>query len=95
MLGRRCCYSHHIIAPAKREASSLLVSASARQSSLPPGGDAVGASANRRRQAVMQWALQLGLSGLSKIGWPGVVIVEGPEAGCVAAVAPAVVAIAS
>ena len=34
----------------------------------------------------MQWALQLGLSGLSKIGWPGVVIVEGPEAGCVAAV---------
>jgi hypothetical protein len=39
VLGRRCCYSHHIIAPGKR-------------------------------QAVMQWALQLGLAGLSKIGWP-------------------------
>ncbi len=25
---------------------------------------------------------QLGLGGYSKIGWPGIVVVEGPEAGC-------------
>lgn len=53
VLGRRCCYSHHIIAPSKRE-------------------------------AVMKWALALGLAGLSKIGWPGVIIVEGPESACIA-----------
>ncbi len=53
VLGRRCCYSHHIIAPGKR-------------------------------QAVTQWAVQLGLAGLAKIGWPGVIIVEGPEPMCVA-----------
>ena len=25
----------------------------------------------------MEWAVELGLAGLSKIGWPGVIIVEG------------------
>lgn len=32
-----------------------------------------------KRQVVMEWALELQLSGFSKIGWPGVVIVEGTE----------------
>lgn len=32
-----------------------------------------------KRQAISQWAKQLGLGGLAKIGWPGVIIVEGPE----------------
>jgi hypothetical protein len=32
-----------------------------------------------KRQVVMEWALELQLSGFSKIGWPGVVIVEGAE----------------
>mmetsp|Transcript_22590 Transcript_22590/g.39941 ORF Transcript_22590/g.39941 Transcript_22590/m.39941 type:complete len:348 (+) Transcript_22590:115-1158(+) len=32
-----------------------------------------------KRTAVVQWAVQLGLSGCSKIGWPGVIIVEGLE----------------
>lgn len=49
--GRRCIYSHHIIA-------------------------------NSKRTAVIQVALQLGLSGLSKIGWPGVIVVEGDELSC-------------
>ena len=33
-----------------------------------------------KRKVVMEWAVHLGLGGFSKIGWPGVVIVEGPEA---------------
>ena len=49
--GRRCLYSHHIIAPSKRA-------------------------------AVMQGALERGLSGGSKIGWPGVIVVEGAEDQC-------------
>ena len=49
--GRRCIYSHHIIAASKRA-------------------------------AVMQGALDRGLSGASKIGWPGVIIVEGEEEQC-------------
>lgn len=32
-----------------------------------------------KRRVVREWALELGLSGFSKIGWPGVVIVEGRE----------------
>jgi len=47
-LGRRAMFSHHIIAPSKR-------------------------------QAIGQWALQLHLGGLSKIGWPGLILVEGDE----------------
>ena len=46
--GRRCIYSHHIIAQSKRV-------------------------------AVVKTAIQLGLSGISKIGWPGVIVVEGEE----------------
>jgi len=38
--------------------------------------------ADSKRQAVMQWAVQLRLGGFAKIGWPGVVVVEGPEACC-------------
>uniref|UniRef100_K3WQG3 RWD domain-containing protein n=1 Tax=Globisporangium ultimum (strain ATCC 200006 / CBS 805.95 / DAOM BR144) TaxID=431595 RepID=K3WQG3_GLOUD len=33
-----------------------------------------------KRRVVMEWALELQLGGFSKIGWPGVVIVEGLEA---------------
>ncbi|KAF1332145.1 Major facilitator superfamily, partial [Globisporangium splendens] len=33
-----------------------------------------------KRHVVMEWALELQLGGFSKIGWPGIVIVEGPEA---------------
>lgn len=33
-----------------------------------------------KRRVVVEWALELQLSGFSKIGWPGVVIVEGEEA---------------
>ena len=47
-LGRRLCYSHHIIAPGKRK-------------------------------CVVEWAVQLGLGGFSKIGWPGIIVVEGAE----------------
>ncbi|CAJ1360341.1 unnamed protein product [Effrenium voratum] len=47
-LGRRAMFSHHIIAPSKR-------------------------------QAIKQWAMQLDLGGLAKVGWPGVIIVEGDE----------------
>ena len=35
-----------------------------------------------KRKVVIEWALELGLGGLSKIGWPGVIVVEGPECGC-------------
>mmetsp|Transcript_8321 Transcript_8321/g.8484 ORF Transcript_8321/g.8484 Transcript_8321/m.8484 type:complete len:347 (-) Transcript_8321:191-1231(-) len=38
--------------------------------------------ASNKRKLVMEWAVQLGLSGFSKIGWPGVVLIEGTEAGC-------------
>ena len=48
VLGRRLCYSHHIINAAKRK-------------------------------AVVEWAVQLGLGGFSKIGWPGIIVVEGRE----------------
>jgi hypothetical protein len=51
VFGRRCIYSHHIIASSKRA-------------------------------AVMQGALERGLSGCSKIGWPGVIVIEGPEDQC-------------
>ena len=47
-LGRRLCYSHHLIAPGKRK-------------------------------CVVEWAVQLGLGGFSKIGWPGIIVVEGAE----------------
>ena len=53
--GRRCIYSHHIIASSKRS-------------------------------AVCQTANELGLSGLSKIGWPGVIVFEGDEEACKEAV---------
>ncbi|CAE8601199.1 unnamed protein product, partial [Polarella glacialis] len=33
-----------------------------------------------KRQAIKEWAAQLRLGGLAKIGWPGVIIVEGHEA---------------
>ncbi|GLD95151.1 hypothetical protein PINS_up003776 [Pythium insidiosum] len=32
-----------------------------------------------KRRVVKEWALELGLCGFSKIGWPGVVLVEGDE----------------
>lgn len=35
--------------------------------------------AQTKRRVVIDWALELELSGMSKIGWPGVVIVEGDE----------------
>ena len=38
--------------------------------------------ANGKRQAVQEWAVQLRLGGYAKIGWPGIVVVEGPEACC-------------
>ncbi|KAG6609807.1 Major Facilitator Superfamily (MFS) [Phytophthora cinnamomi] len=36
--------------------------------------------ASNKRRVVKEWALELQLGGFSKIGWPGVVIVEGAEA---------------
>jgi hypothetical protein len=36
--------------------------------------------ASNKRRVVKDWALELQLGGFSKIGWPGVVIVEGAEA---------------
>ncbi|GMF19211.1 unnamed protein product [Phytophthora lilii] len=36
--------------------------------------------ASNKRRVVKEWALELKLRGFSKIGWPGVVIVEGLEA---------------
>lgn len=51
VLGRRLCFSHHIIAPSKRS-------------------------------AVVGWALELKLGGCSKIGWPGLIAVEGEERHC-------------
>lgn len=50
-LGRRLCYSHHIIAPSKR-------------------------------RAIVAWAVELALGGCSKIGWPGLILVEGDDANC-------------
>ena len=35
-----------------------------------------------KRKVVVQWAVELDLGGFSKIGWPGVILVEGPEWGC-------------
>lgn len=35
--------------------------------------------ATNKRRLVKELALDLGLAGFSKIGWPGVVVVEGPE----------------
>lgn len=32
-----------------------------------------------KRECVMKWAIEYGLGGYSKIGWPGVVVVEGRE----------------
>eukprot|EP00931_Biecheleriopsis_adriatica_P086989 TRINITY_DN61518_c0_g1_i1.p1 TRINITY_DN61518_c0_g1~~TRINITY_DN61518_c0_g1_i1.p1 ORF type:complete len:339 (+),score=90.02 TRINITY_DN61518_c0_g1_i1:84-1100(+) len=37
--------------------------------------------ANSKRQAIRDWAIQLGLGGLAKVGWPGAIIVEGDEQG--------------
>ncbi|CAK9018662.1 RWD domain-containing protein 2B [Durusdinium trenchii] len=52
-LGRRAMFSHHIIAPGKR-------------------------------QVIKDWAAQLQLGGMAKVGWPGVIIVEGEEPNVVA-----------
>ena len=38
--------------------------------------------ADSKRRACLEWAVRFGLCGASKIGWPGVVVVEGPEEGC-------------
>ena len=38
--------------------------------------------ANNKRQFVIQEALRLRLGGFSKIGWPGIVIIEGDESHC-------------
>eukprot|EP00918_Siedleckia_nematoides_P016511 GHVU01035523.1.p1 GENE.GHVU01035523.1~~GHVU01035523.1.p1 ORF type:complete len:330 (+),score=74.26 GHVU01035523.1:48-992(+) len=38
--------------------------------------------ANGKRQAISEWAVQLRLGGYAKIGWPGIIIIEGPEACC-------------
>lgn len=35
-----------------------------------------------KRRVVTEWALELQLGGFSKIGWPGIVIVEGAESDC-------------
>lgn len=35
-----------------------------------------------KRRVVQDWALELQLGGFSKIGWPGIVIVEGAESDC-------------
>eukprot|EP00927_Polykrikos_kofoidii_P066710 TRINITY_DN62268_c0_g1_i1.p1 TRINITY_DN62268_c0_g1~~TRINITY_DN62268_c0_g1_i1.p1 ORF type:complete len:328 (-),score=64.76 TRINITY_DN62268_c0_g1_i1:47-1030(-) len=35
--------------------------------------------ADSKRRVIVEWAAQLGLGGYSKIGWPGVIIVEGEE----------------
>ena len=32
----------------------------------------------------MEWAVEFGLGGFAKIGWPGVVVVEGEEGACAA-----------
>lgn len=36
----------------------------------------------KKRQVVSKWALELGLGGYSKIGWPGIIVIEGPEDSC-------------
>jgi len=38
--------------------------------------------ATSKRQAIQQYALQLNLSGCSKIGYPGVILIEGDERAC-------------
>lgn len=43
--------------------------------------------ANNKRKVVVEWANHFQLGGYSKIGWPGVVIVEGDEEDCRAYVA--------
>ena len=43
--------------------------------------------ARSKRKAVLEWAAEMGLGGFAKIGWPGVVVVEGEESSCVAYVA--------
>ena len=40
--------------------------------------------ARSKRKAVMEWAVECGLGGFAKIGWPGVVVVEGEEEACAA-----------
>ena len=35
-----------------------------------------------KREMVSSWAIQLRLGGYSKIGWPGLVVVEGSEEAC-------------
>jgi hypothetical protein len=36
---------------------------------------------NKRKQ-IKEWASELGLGGYTKIGWPGIIVIEGPEDGC-------------
>jgi len=38
--------------------------------------------AKRKREVIREWALELGLASFCKIGWPGVIVCEGPEDSC-------------
>jgi hypothetical protein len=38
--------------------------------------------ADSKRSAVVNWAVELGLGGFSKIGWPGLILIEGEEENC-------------
>jgi hypothetical protein len=38
--------------------------------------------ADSKRKVVQQWAADLGLGGFAKIGWPGIIVVEGGEGAC-------------
>ena len=38
--------------------------------------------ADSKRSAVCNWAADLALGGFSKIGWPGLILVEGEEENC-------------
>ncbi len=38
--------------------------------------------AQSKRQAILEGACELAIGGVCKIGWPGLLVMEGPEDGC-------------
>ncbi len=38
--------------------------------------------AQSKRQAILEGACELEIGGICKIGWPGLLVMEGPEDGC-------------
>ena len=81
---------------ARGEAAAAAAAASAAAAAAPPtAAPRLGRRciyfhhiiARSKRKAVLEWAAEMGLGGFAKIGWPGVVVVEGAERHCVAYVA--------